>query len=235
MPTGRTPDDRGITDAPLPFTGGRLPASPEELALVARRVALYFAIAPALSFAALLGGFYLGWPRVAAAGVVGFGLTGLWVGGLAILERRMVFIRPGLGFRRDRMYVIYEGFAAVPWGLAYVVGGASLIAAAALFIGGVSLEQMRAHVLARPALALVPVGAAFLSQGLSFFIGFVDRRGSPTRRFFGMLFDAPARLGGLILMAWGAVMLWIGVVDWLAPAVFLQWFESMTGNPWPFA
>jgi hypothetical protein len=235
MPTRRSPPDRGISDAPLPFTGGRLPASPEELAFVARRVALHYAVAPALSFAALLGGFYLGWPRIAAAGVIGFGLTGLWIGGLAILERRLLFIRPGLGFRRDRMFVIYEGFAAVLWGLAYVLGGATLIVASALFIGGTTIEQMRDHILARPALVLVPAGAALLCQGLAFFIGFVDRRGSPTRRFFGMLLDAPARLAGLIVMAWGGAMLWIGLVDWLAPAVFLRWFESVTGNPWPFA
>lgn len=234
MPTGRTPDERGITDAPLPFTGGRLPASPEEMALVSRRVAMQLAVAPAISFAALLGGFYLGRPRVAALGVMGLGLTAVWIGGLAVLERRLMSIRPGLGYRRDRMFMIYEGIAAVPWGLAYALGGSTLIAAVVLYLGGTSPEQMRDHVLARPAIGLVPLGAMLLCQGLALLIGFVDRRGTAARRFFGRLFDAPARLGGLILTVWGAALLGVGLVDWLAPTVFLRWFESMTGNPWPF-
>jgi hypothetical protein len=228
------PEDGSVTHAPLPFTGGRVPASPEELDLVARRVALQFLVAPAISFAALLGGFYLGWPRIAALGIVGFGLSGLWIGGLAILEHRLMFIRPGQRFRRERDFVIYEGIAAVPYGLTFVLGGTCLVGAATVFLAGTSLDEMRAHVLARPAFALVPVGAMLVSQGLAFVIGFVDRRGSAARRMFGMLLDAPVRLGGLILIALGALVLWVGLVDWLTPALFHAWFESTTGNPWPF-
>lgn len=228
------PADPRVADAPLPFTGGRLPASPEELEFVARRVAMHFLVAPALSFAALLGGFYLGWPRVTALGVIGFGLSALWVGALAVLERRLIFIRPGQRFRRERDFVIYEGIAAVPYGLAYMVVGACLVVAAALFIAGAGLERIRDHVLARPAFGLLPVGGALLFYGVAFFIGFVDRRGSPARRRFAMLLDAPARLGALILVALAVAALSVGMVDWLSPSVFHRWFEAMTGNPWPW-
>lgn len=224
----------GIPDPPLPFTGGRIPATEQERALVERRVVTQFIVAPAVSFAALLAGFNFGWPRVAAAGVIGFGLAAMWIGALAVNERRLMFIRGGTMTRREYRYFIYEGFAAIPYGLAYVVGGVCLIAPAVLFLSGTSLERMRGAALARPSLGLIPVGVLLLSHGLGFLIGFVHRSGSRWRRAFGMLLDAPARLGGLILVAWAAALLTIGVVEWLTPALFDQWFQSIFGNPWPF-
>lgn len=224
----------GIPDPPLPFTGGRIPASEEERRFVERRVLTQFILAPALSFTALLVGFNLAWPRLTAAGVIGFGLTGLWVGGLAAAERRLVFIRGGTMTRREYRYVIYEGVAAVPYGLAYVVAGLCLITLVVLFLGGTSLERMRAVTLARPGFALVPLGALLLCHGLGFLIGFVHRSGSWWQRAFGMLLDAPARLGGVILVAWAVAALTIGLVEWLDPALFNRWFEAIFGNPWPF-
>jgi hypothetical protein len=93
---------------------------------------------------------------------------------------------------------------------------------------------MRDSVLARPSLGLIPVGAVLLFHGLGFAIGFVHRSGSGWQRTFAMLIDAPARLGGLILIAWAAAALGIGLVEWLSPALFDYWFESLFGNPWPF-
>jgi hypothetical protein len=224
----------GIPDSPLPFTGGRIPASEAERRLAERRVLTQFILAPAGSFAALLAGFNLGKPWLTAVGVIGFGLAGIWIGGLAVRERRLMFIRGGLMTRREYRYFIYEGFAAIPYGLAYVVGGVCLITLALLFLTGTSLERMRDAALARPGLALMPVGALRLGWGLGFVIGFVHRGGSRWQRAFGMLLDAPARLGGLILIAWAAAMLAVGVVEWLHPEVFNRWFESISGNPWPF-
>jgi len=224
----------GIPDPPLPFTGGRIPASEEERRFVERRVLTQFILAPALSFAALLVGFNLEWPRLTAAGVIGFGLAALWIGGLAAAERRLVFIRGGTMTRREYRYVIYEGPAAVPYGLAYVVAGGCLITLAALFLGGISLERMRAVALARPGVALMPLGTLLLCHGLGFLIGFVHRSGSWWQRAFGMLIDAPGRLGGLILIVWAVAALTIGLVEWLNPALFNRWFESVVGSPWPF-
>jgi len=184
--------------------------------------------------AALVAGFQLGRPRLAALGVIGLGLGALWIGALAVGERRLMFIRGGMAVRREYRYFVYEGLAAVPYGLAYLVCGACLVAPALLFLGGTSLEQMRATVLARPSLALIPLGTLLLFHGMGFLIGFVHRGGSKWQRAFGMLMDAPARLGGLILIAWAAALLAIGGVEWLRPALFDQWFRSIFGHPWPY-
>ncbi len=210
----------GFPDPPLPFTGGRIPASEDERKLVERRVVTLFIIAPVVSLAALLAGFNVGWPRLTALGVIGLGLCALWIGYLAITEQRLMFIRGGSMTLREYRYFIYEGSTAVPYGLAYVVGGAVLITLAALCFNGTSLEQMRAAVLARPSLALLPLGVLLLLHGFGFLIGFVHRRGSTWQRAFGMLIDAPARFAGLILIAWAAGMLAIGAVEWLCPALF---------------
>lgn len=224
----------GIADPPLPFTGGRIAASPEERRLVERRVMAQFFVAPGLSMALIVAGFNLGRPRLAALGVIGLGLGALWIGLLAMRERRLMFLRGGSMTLRAYRYFIYEGRAAVAYGLAWVTGGVSLIAPAALFLGGTSLERMREVVLARPGLALIPVGGLFLFVGAGFLIGFVHRGGSLGQRAFAVLIDAPARLGGLILVAWAGVLLTIGAVEALSPELFNRWFESVFGNPWPF-
>lgn len=224
----------GVADPPLPFTGGRIAASEAERKFVERRVMTQFFVAPALSMAALIAGFNLGHPRLAATGVIGLGLCALWIGTLAIREQRLMFIHGGSMTLRPYRYFIYEGHAAVPYGLAYLVGGACLLVPAMLFLSGASLERMRDDVLARPSLALIPLGALFLCYGMGFLIGFVHRAGSTWQRLFGMLIDAPARLGGLILIAWAAGLLAVGGLEWLRPELFHQWFQSIFGNPWPF-
>jgi len=37
------------------------------------------------------------------------------------------------------------------------------------------------------------------------------------------------------LVAWAAALLAVGAVEWIEPALFHRWFESIFGNPWPFA
>jgi hypothetical protein len=226
--------DAGVPDPPLPFTGGRIPATDEERACVERRILRQFILAPAAAAALLLVGFSIGRPRVAAAGLLGFGLLGVWIGAQAISEGRLMFIRGGSMTLREYRYFIYEGLAAIPYGLAYVLGGLCLGAVATLVLGGATLARIRAVVLARPGYALVPFGATLFCYGLGFFVGFVRREGSVWNRAFSFLLDAPARLGGLILVVWAAATLWIGLVEWTNPPLFHRWFEVLTGNPWPF-
>ncbi len=225
----------GIADPPLPFTGGRIPASEDERRFVERRVMLQFFVAPAVSLAALIAGFNSGWPRLAAIGVIGLGLSALLVGCLAVSEQRLMFMRSGTRIRREYRYFIYEGVAAVPYGLAFVILGAALIVAATQFLQGTSLEQMRSAVAARPHLALIPLGAALLFYGLGFLIGFARRATSTGDALWIGLLHLPARLGALILLAWAVAMLAVGAVEWLDPARFDAWFASVFGNPWPFA
>ena len=225
---------RGVPDPPLPFTGGRIPSSEEECKFVLRRVMTQYCIAPALAFAALLAGFNFGWPHLMAFGVIGLGLCGLWIGYLAVSERRLMFIRGGSMTSRVFRYFIYEGVAAVPYGLAHAVGGVCLIAPAVLFLGGTSLARMREIALARPGRLLLPLGVLLLCHGLGFVIGFTHRSGSWWQRVWAMLIDAPARLGGLILLVLAVAVLVVGGIEWFAPAQFNQWFELIFGNPWPF-
>lgn len=228
------PLDGGIPDPPLPFTGGRIAASEEERSFVRRRVMLQFFVAPALSLAVLLIGFNLGWPRLTAVGVIGLGLSALLTGYLAISEKRMMFIRGSTMTLREYRYFIYEGFAAVPYGLVFLVAGACLITPAALFFIGMSLERIRDIVLARPSLAFIPLGGLFAFQGLGFLIGFGRRATSVGDRLWIEFQHLPARLGGLILIVWGAGLLVIGFVEWYSPALFNHWFQATFGNPWPF-
>jgi len=76
---------------------------------------------------------------------------------------------------------------------------------------------MRDVVLGRPSLALIPLGILLFCHGMGFLVGFVHRGGSTWPRVFGMLMDAPARLGGLILIAWATGLLVVGGVEWLRP------------------
>ncbi len=210
----------GVPDPPLPFSGGRIPADEVEWQQVERRVmALYF-VAPALSFALLVTGFSLGWQRLSAAGVAGLAGTALAVGGLAVRERRLLYIRGGSMTQRAYRYFIYEGLAAVPYGLAMVVVGATAMVAVLLFLAGTSFEEMRAAAWTRPHRILLPGGAALLCQGLGFLIGF--RRATTS---FGdwlavSLLDLPARLAGLILAAIGSLAAILGLLEWLRPQPF---------------
>ena len=237
-PTGsipsQDPEGKGVPDPPLPFSGGRIPSSEMERKFVERRVMMQYFIAPAVAFAAIISGFKFEWPRLMALGVIGLGSCGLGIGYFAVRDRRLMFIRGGSMTRRAYRYFIYEGSAAIPYGLAYALGGACLIAPALLFMSGTSLERMREIALARPGLVLFPLGIVLLCYGLGFLIGFTHRGGSRWQRIWAMLLDAPARLGGLILIAIAIAALMIGGIELLTPVRFNQWFQSMFGCPWPF-
>jgi hypothetical protein len=224
----------GIPDPPLPFTGGRIPASETERAFVERRVLMQSIIAPAVSLGAVIGGYSLGWPRLAAVGVLALGLTGLGVGWLAVSERRLTFIRGGALTPKACRYFIYEGFAAVPYGLAFAVAGVALAVCGLLVFAGTNLDAMRVAVLTRPHLALLPVGTGLLFYGCGFLIGFRRAGSSWSERLAIAFAHLPAQLGGLILVTLGVGTLVIGLVEWVEPTVFRQEFESVFGNPWPF-
>lgn len=231
----RTPASTpGVPDPPLPFSGGRIPVDEAEWRFVERRVMLQFFVAPALSLAAMGGGFNLGWPRLAAAGVVGLGLSGLLVAWFAVRERRLMFIRGGSMTRRAYRYFIYEGGAAVPFGLVFAIGGLAALVAGLLFFAGVGPDSQRDAVLARPYRALLPVGAALACQGAGMLIGF-RREARTWRDRLGVAFlHLPAQLGGVILLVLGGGALWLGGLEWLQPDRFRSGFQAVSGNPWPF-
>lgn len=218
---------------PLPFTAGRYAASEQELVRVRRRVWRLHLLAPLVSFIALAAGFHLGWPLLTAAGVVGFGVVACAIGAFAIAERRLLFyVR---NYQSDRYrHVLYEGLAAVPLGAALFAAGAWLIALTFFYLMGSTIEALRAAMLARPSLALVPLGVIMTATGLGFAIGFSHPARTMGQRLWLALLNLPARLGGVILLMQGAVVLAIGLLDWLSPATFDAGFQWIFENPWPF-
>ena len=229
----RSPDGptAGIPDPPLPFTGGRIPATEEERTFVERRVATLQIAAPAASFVALAAGFLLGWPRLAALGVAGLGLTVVALGQFAIRERQLMFIRGALRTPKPYRYFLYEGIAAIPFGLALAIVGFGAIVSATLFFFGVGIDAMRDAVLARPGVVLVPLGALLLCQGLGFAIGFRRAAESTGERLWLEFLHLPARLGGAILVTLGAASLALGIFEWLAPDTFDRVWAAIRDEP----
>lgn len=221
----------GIPDPPLPFTGGRIPASTDERAFVERRVMALQFVAPALSFVALSLGFSLEWPRLAAVGVAGLGVTGVALGQFAIRERRLMFIRGGSMTPKAYRYFIYEGVAAVPFGLAFAIAGGCAVAAAAAFLLGASVDAIRDAVLARPSLVLIPVGAVLLCNGIGFVIGFRRPAESGGNRLWVEFLHLPSRLGGAILVALGVAALLVGAFELLQPGAFDRAWERLRDEP----
>jgi len=225
-----------IEQSPLPFSGARLPASDAELALVKRRTLCLRIAAPGVSLAVLLAGLHFERPLWVAAAVIGFGAIALIIGALAMCERRVMHYVGSVGVdaRERRRYVLYEGIAAVPHGLAYAIAGALLIVLAALYLDGYGAPQIRHLLAARPSRLLLPVGAALLARGLAFLIGFGERSGTLQQRVAYALHDLPARAMGLILMFWGVLAFAIGTWEWVWPDAFVRAFESVVGAAWPY-
>jgi hypothetical protein len=218
---------------PLPFTGGRYPASIEELSELRRRVWRLHIAAPSACCIALIAGLHLEWPILSAGSLIGVGLVLVAIGVPAMIERRLFFyVR---NFESDRYrYVIYEGLAAVPIGFALLTAGASLIALVTLYLLADPVQTLRDRMLARPSLVLVPVGLVMTATGLGFAIGFSHPARTIAQRIGLTLLNMPARIAGLILLVQGAVVLAIGLLEGLSPAAFDQAFQWIFDNPWPF-
>lgn len=177
-----------------------------------RRFLLLDVLLPGLALAAVLAGFHLSVPAWMSGGVLILGLRFLAAGGLSLRDRRIPVWNPN--YRRfDEAIREYRGAAAVPKGLAGLLGGGVLAVLALAHLSGVPLAAMRQAVLARPALALVPVGGVLLLYGLGFLMGFRDDGdtliGPPA---WNTLITLPGRLGGLVLCLLGLVCL--GACAW---------------------
>lgn len=224
---------QGVADPPLPFEAGRFADPGAELASVRRLVLVFYLLAPVACAAAILAGFAVGRPAVIAAGAAGLGVLAVVVGVLAVVKRRLFFVVRSLRLDRTR-YVLYEGLAAVPFGLAWIVAGLTLAAGAAGFLVAGGALALRASLLERPGLALVPAGAFLLTQGLGFTIGFARRGGSRGERIGRWLLELPARLGGLVLVLLGTALLAAGLHEWAMPAAFDAAIAELARGRLPF-
>lgn len=175
-----------------------------------RRFLLLDVLLPGLALAGIVSGFHLGWPGLMATGVLTFGLRFLVAGSLALRDRRIPVWNPNYRRFGDAIRE-YRGAAAVPMGLAGLLGGGMLAALALAHLAGVSPETMRRAVLAQPALALVPGGGVLLLYGLGFLMGFRDDGDTLTgSAAWTALLILPGRLGGFILLVLGASLMGIG-------------------------
>ena len=223
----------GPADPPLPFSGGRFPASAAEAAQIERRLVALYLVAPLVACGIALAGFHFGRPAWLAIGLAALGAVAVAVGLLAAVERRLLFFARSF-MRRDARFVIYEGAAAVPFGAALAWVGLCVLALVLASTLGLTPGHLREAMLARPSLALLPLGVWFTLTGLGLLIGFADRRGPPARRMLNVLNDLTTRLAGVLLGAIGLALLAAGMADAVSPVAFDAAFRSLTGNPWPW-
>ncbi|HRH79891.1 MAG TPA: hypothetical protein PLW81_02480 [Thiobacillaceae bacterium] len=178
---------------------------------------LLHVLLPGLALAGILGGFHLDLPYLTAAGVGMLGARFMLAGWLALRERQVIVWNANYRRFTDAVRA-YHGPAAVPMGLAGLLGGGVLTALALAHLAGISLDAMRQAVLAQPALALVPTGLALGFYGMGFLMGFRDDGDTPTGpAAWNALLGMPGRLGGLILCALGTALLGAGVWEGVHP------------------
>jgi hypothetical protein len=182
---------------------------------------------PLVSLMWVVVGLGLGVVWMAEVGMLGLAVTILAIGALAIRERRVLIWQEHVS---NRVAIqVYCGVAALPMGLAGVVGGLSLLALVLAHAQGVSIETMRSAVLARPGLALVPLGAFLVLAGLGFLGGVASGKDRDKGRLFNAMLSLPSRLGGLILMAWGVAAAGIGAFELLQPEAFDRALAAVFG------
>lgn len=223
----------GPVDPPLPFNGGRFAASATEAARIERRIVALHLAAPLGATVIALAGFHFGRPAWLMLGLAGLGAMALAVGLLAARERRLLFFARSF-MRRDARFVVYEGAAAVPFGLALAWVGLCVLALVIASAAGVAPTRLREALLARPSLALVPLGLWFALTGLGLVIGFAGRHAAPARGALHALNDLTTRLAGAMVATIGLALLAAGVVDAVSPSSFDAAFRSLAGNPWPW-
>lgn len=173
-------------------------------------------------------------PGVALIGLgAGLGIPGAAPLGTMLLGGAMVVA--GLEMMRSRRYILYNsarhntrkerysGSAAVAWGIFSVISGAGIAVMGALVLTGLEGAAGRL-VLARPSLALLPVGFAFGAMAMAYLIGSDTWR---DRSIWIQLGSIPHRLGGLILLLMALALLGLGGLDLLAPERFDRLIESL--------
>lgn len=171
------------------------------------RFGLLDIILPGVALAGVLAGFHLRQPPLLSLGVLVLGGRFVLAGWLALRERQIIVWNPNYRRFTDAVRV-YHGPAAAPMGLAGMLLGAVLAVLAVTSLAGVSVDALRAALVRRPALMLVPTGLIVCLYGLGFLLGFQDHgEDIKTSRTGLFLLHLPERLGGAILVLLGAGLL----------------------------
>jgi len=185
---------------------------------------------PGLGLALLVAGVEWEVPLLPDLGVLALAAGAAASGVACAAYRRVVFVWPSE--QRYRL-VAWHGNAALCFGASLLVLGVAVAAAGLAHLGGRSPEAIRAAVLARPSLALVPAGAALLLLGVGTVVGFPEGRDPARGPAWNLLLSLPGRLGGAILVLLGAGLLALGGYELLAPEQFDALVTTLSrGWPW---
>jgi hypothetical protein len=160
------------------------------------------------------------------AGIMLLAAAGVASGAAMAALRRLVVPAP----TRRLVLLTFTGPAAVCSGLALVILGLAAGAVGILHAMGTSAAGLKALVIARPGIALAPAGAAFVSHGLAFIVGFPEGRDPRGGRVWNALLSVPSRLGGLVLVLLGTAALVVGGWELLAPAAFDRVVAALRGG-----
>jgi hypothetical protein len=108
---------------------------------------LLYVVIPALALAVILGGFHMGLPWVMASGIGILGARFMAVGLLALMEQRILVWNPNYHRLPDAVRE-YRGSAAIPMGIAGILGGGTVLAAVLVYLSGMSRVAMRSAIFA---------------------------------------------------------------------------------------
>lgn len=190
----------------------------DERKRIGRRYWWLHVLLPSVSLSLIVVGLSMSSGVLTELGFAGYAAMFVAIGVLAIGERRVIHWNRLVTNRV--VLESYRGVAAIPLGLACCIAGAALLVPVLAHAAGVSFDAMRSLVLARPCLALLPVGSTMALAGIGVVIGFAGHRDRGKGPLFNALLGAPSRLGGLIVLAWGVACLAVGGFELLLPDAF---------------
>jgi hypothetical protein len=178
--------------------------------LDSKRSVLVLALTGVGGLLLLIAADRLSHPELIGPGLILFAVGIVATGGDAIFRRYTVERIAETARSRT-----YQGLAAVLIGAVLVLFGMAVGVTGVAFLIG-EQHALYDSLLARPGIALVPVGLASAASGGARLLGAREWRGSVSR----VLAAVPERLGGLILLLIGAALAAIGAFELIAPDAF---------------
>ncbi|MBP7775524.1 MAG: hypothetical protein KA371_00165 [Acidobacteria bacterium] len=179
-----------------------------------------------LAVALIYAGDKLGSSGTQALGtaILALGLVGIGVDSL----RTRYFDMPVGSSLRSTARFTFKGPGAVVWGLMCLALGLGALALSGVVLFGLEDSAQRL-VMARPGIALAPVGFIFLCTALGWLLG-DETMNSSVPMFFVTL---PHRIGAVITLAFALAVLGVGVFELVAPSAFDRILESLRPPPAP--
>lgn len=163
-------------------------------------------------------------PVLIDPGLITLAMAAVGSGIASCVYRRIVFATHNWF---QRKLVVRSGLAAIPFGCMLIIIGLMLFSVASVHMKGMSMLAIRGAVLARPGMLLLPLGLAVFLYGLGFAIGFPQRNTAQLGTVWNILMSIPDRIGALILLVIGSVMLASGSWELAFPVEFDLWITRI--------